>query len=127
VKATTTNNNKQQQTNAKKGNTNMKIKNNTEITLRLTGRRTLLAVLVAAGALVGATAFAQSAREIRGASPYVPIENEPAPKLIVDPPLPDPLDQGVVWIQYRECAHRTSVRERCPQRISTGRTSALPG
>ena len=69
----------------------------------LTGRTTvqLLAVLVAAGTLVGATAFAQSAEEIRGASPYVPIENEPAPKLIVDPPLPDLLDQGVVWIQYR--------------------------
>jgi hypothetical protein len=95
------NNNKQQQTNAKTGNTNMKIKNNTEITSRLTGRRTLLAVLVAAGTLAGATAFAQSAKEIRGASPYVPIENEPAPKLIVDRPLPDLLDQGVVWIQYR--------------------------
>ena len=113
----------------------MKINNNTEITPRLTGRRTfgirtaveslalgrigvtpgnasrraltgrttvqLLAVLVAAGTLVGVTAFAQSAKEIRGASPYVPIENEPAPKLIVDPPLPDLLDQGVVWIQYR--------------------------
>ena len=64
----------------------MKIKNNTEIIPHLTGRRTLLAVLVAASSLVGATAFAQSAKEIRGASPYVPIENEPAPKLIVDPP-----------------------------------------
>src|SRR6516225_5821078 len=69
----------------------------------LTGRTTvqLLAVLVAAGTLVGATAFAQSAKEIRGASPYVPIESEPTPKLIVDPPLPDLLEQGVVWIQYR--------------------------
>ena len=81
--------------------TNMKIKNDTEITPRLLGRRTLLAVLIAAGTLAGSTAFAQSAKEIRGASPYVPIENEPAPKLIVDPPLPDLLDQGVVWIQYR--------------------------
>ena len=80
---------------------NMKIKNKTEITPRLTGSRTWLAVLVAAGTLAGSSAFAQSAKEIRGASPYVPIENEPAPKLIVDPPLPDLLDQGVVWIQYR--------------------------
>src|SRR5580765_7027982 len=43
----------------------------------------------------------QSAKEVRGASPYIEIKNEPAPKLIVDPPLPDLLDQGVVWIQWR--------------------------
>ena len=43
----------------------------------------------------------QSAKEVRGASPYTEIKNEPAPKLIVDPPLPDLLDQGVVWIQWR--------------------------
>jgi len=42
-----------------------------------------------------------TAREIRGATPYAPIENEPAPKLIVDDPLPDLLDKGIVWIQYR--------------------------
>ena len=27
--------------------------------------------------------------------------HEPSPKLIVDPPLPGALAQGVVWIQYR--------------------------
>ena len=43
----------------------------------------------------------RSAREVRGATPYAPIEDEPPPRLIVDPPLPDLLDQGVVWIQYR--------------------------
>ena len=43
----------------------------------------------------------RSAKEVRGATPYAAIENEPAPKLIVDPPLPDLLDKGVVWIQYR--------------------------
>jgi hypothetical protein len=43
----------------------------------------------------------QSARDIRGASPYVAIEKEPAPKLIVDPPLPEGLAQGVFWAQYR--------------------------
>jgi hypothetical protein len=47
------------------------------------------------------TAATQSAKEVRGASPYIEIKNEPAPKLIVDPPLPDLLDQGVVWIQWR--------------------------
>ena len=43
----------------------------------------------------------QNAKEIRGASPYVEIENEPAPKLIVDDPLPEGLAQGIVWIQWR--------------------------
>ena len=43
----------------------------------------------------------QSARDIRGGSPYVAIENEPAPKLIVDPPLPEGLALGVFWAQYR--------------------------
>src|SRR6476660_6370568 len=42
-----------------------------------------------------------SAREVRGPTPYAAIENEPPPKLIVDPPLPDLLDKGIVWIQYR--------------------------
>ncbi len=43
----------------------------------------------------------QSAKEIRGATPYAEIKNEPAPKLFVDPPLPDLLAQGVVWVQWR--------------------------
>jgi hypothetical protein len=56
---------------------------------------------VAAGTVLATSAFAQSAREIRGASPYDTIENEPAPKLIVDPPLPGPLAQGIFQAQYR--------------------------
>ena len=61
-----------------------------------------LAMFAAAGGTVLATnAFAQSAREVRGASPYVAIENEPAPKLIVDPPLPSGLPHGIFWVQYR--------------------------
>jgi hypothetical protein len=48
-----------------------------------------------------ATAFAQSARDILGPSPLVAIENEPPPKLIVDPPLAEPLAKGLVFIQYR--------------------------
>ena len=56
---------------------------------------------VAASTMLATSAFAQSAREIRGGSPYVAIENEPAPKLIVDPPLPEGLAQGVYWAQYR--------------------------
>jgi hypothetical protein len=61
----------------------------------------LLVVLGAAGTLVGAIAFAQSAKEIRVATPYVEIEDEPPPRLIVDPPLTNLLAQGIVWIQYR--------------------------
>ena len=45
--------------------------------------------------------LAQSAREIRGPSPLVAIDNEPAAKLIVAPPLADPLSRGLVFIQYR--------------------------
>src|SRR5216683_1105465 len=54
-----------------------------------------------AGVLLATTAFAQSAREVRGPSPFVALENEPAPKLVVDPPLSDQLAEGVVQIQYR--------------------------
>ena len=43
----------------------------------------------------------RTAKDVRGASPYVEIKNEPAPKLFVDAPLPEGLAIGVVWIQYR--------------------------
>lgn len=56
---------------------------------------------VAGGALLATNAFAQSAREVRGPTPYLALENEPPPKLIVDPPLAAGLQQGIVWIQYR--------------------------
>ena len=59
----------------------------------------------AAGAVLATSAFAHdaipTAREIRGASPYVAIDSEPAPKLIVDPPLAEGLALGVFWAQYR--------------------------
>ena len=53
--------------------------------------RTLAAI--AAGTLLAAGAFAQSA--------VVPIQDEPAPRLIVEPPLPGPLARGIVYIPYR--------------------------
>jgi Family of unknown function (DUF6130) len=56
---------------------------------------------VAAGTVLATGAFAQSAREVRGPSLYVAVENEPAPKLVVDPPLPGPLAQGAFQAQYR--------------------------
>ncbi len=42
-----------------------------------------------------------SAKDIIGPSPLIAIENEPSAKLIVDPPLSEPLAQGRVFIQYR--------------------------
>ena len=87
----------------------MKTRNQIQTTPGITLRRRiraratvqLLASLVAAGTLLATTAFGQSAKESRGASPYVEIQNEPPPKLIVDPPLTNLLAQGVVWIQWR--------------------------
>lgn len=43
----------------------------------------------------------RSAREVRGPTPYLAVANEPPPRLIVDEALPDLLDKGIVWIQYR--------------------------
>ncbi|MBD0320145.1 MAG: hypothetical protein ICV87_07425 [Gemmatimonadetes bacterium] len=57
--------------------------------------------IAAAGTLLATGASAQTAREVRGASPYVPVQNEPAPRLIVDPPLAEGLPLGVYWAQYR--------------------------
>lgn len=42
-----------------------------------------------------------SAKDIIGSSPLIAIANEAPAKLIVDPPLPEPLSQGRVFIQYR--------------------------
>ena len=56
---------------------------------------------VAAGSVLATSASAQTAKEIRGASPYIAIKNEPAPKLIVDPPIPEGLARGAYWAQYR--------------------------
>ena len=55
----------------------------------------------AAATILATSAMAQSARDIRGRSPYIEIENEPAPKLIVDPPVPEGIAQGIFWAQYR--------------------------
>ena len=59
-----------------------------------------IAVIVG-GTLLAVSASAQSAKEIRGASPYNAIDSESAPKLIVDPPLRDRLALGVLQVQYR--------------------------
>jgi hypothetical protein len=58
------------------------------------------AVILAASTMFAATTFAQSARDVRGPSPLVAIENQPPARLIVDPPLAEQLAQGLVFIQY---------------------------
>lgn len=67
----------------------------------MTIRLKTLAAAAAAGTLLATSAAAQSAKQVRGASPYVAVPNEAAPRLIVDPPLPEGLAQGVYWAQYR--------------------------
>ena len=51
--------------------------------------------------LVAASATAQTAREVRGAAAVEPLQNEPPAKIVVDPPLAEPLSHGRVVIQYR--------------------------
>jgi hypothetical protein len=57
--------------------------------------------IVAVGALLVTSVAAQSAKDIRGASPYIAIEKEPPPKLIVDSPIPEGLAKGLFWAQFR--------------------------
>jgi hypothetical protein len=60
-----------------------------------------ISAVVAAVTLCASTVFAQTAKNVRGPSPLIAIENEAPAKLIVDPPLPEPLSRGLVFIQYR--------------------------
>ena len=60
-----------------------------------------LATMVAASALT-ASVFAQSAEDVRGKTPFIPVGTEPPAQLIVDPPNSLALSAaGVVLIQYR--------------------------
>jgi hypothetical protein len=59
------------------------------------------AAAVAACTLFATIASAQSAKDVRGPSPLVAIENEAPARLIVDPPLAEQLALGLVFIQYR--------------------------
>jgi len=51
---------------------------------------------VATGLLLAASAWSQDVSSL-----VVPADNEPAPKLIVEQPLPGPLANGVAFIPYR--------------------------
>nr|WP_262299761.1 DUF6130 family protein [Microvirga sp. HBU67692] len=56
---------------------------------------------MAASTIVAGAASGQSAKDIRGPSPLVAVENEAPPRLVVDSPLPEQLAMGWVFIQYR--------------------------
>jgi len=64
---------------------------------------TVIGSIVAVGviALQATLAPAQTAKDVKGATPLVAIQNEPPAKLIVDPPIPEQLALGRVFIQYR--------------------------
>src|SRR4026209_141297 len=47
------------------------------------------------------SAAAQTAKEVKGATPLVAVPNEAPAKLIVDPPIPEQPALGRVFIQYR--------------------------
>jgi hypothetical protein len=49
----------------------------------------------------------QGCADIRAAAPVVPIENEPPPRLIADPPIPSQLAEGRVVIRY--CVHNLRI------------------
>jgi hypothetical protein len=57
--------------------------------------------IVGAIALQAVSTSAQTAKEVKGPTPLVAIQNEPPAKLIVDPPIPEQLALGRVFIQYR--------------------------
>ena len=64
-------------------------------------RHAFIGLIGAAVVLYASTAMAQTARDIRGPAPVVPLVSEPAPRIVIDPPLADWLAQGRAVIQYR--------------------------
>jgi hypothetical protein len=58
--------------------------------------------LIAATAILASAAQAQTAKDFLGPAGVVPLtEQQPPAKIIVDPPLAEPLSRGYVFIQYR--------------------------
>ena len=61
-----------------------------------------LCCLVMALAMSAPAAYGQSARDVRGPAGVVPLTgDEPAAKIVVDPPVAEWLAKGMVVIQYR--------------------------
>ena len=58
-------------------------------------------VMGTAVALYAVSASAQTAKDVKGPTPLVAIQDEASPKLVVDPPIPEQLALGRAFIQYR--------------------------
>ena len=69
-----------------------------EVTSKLIRNGAIISVAVSLHPLA---ASAQTAKDVKGATPLVAIQNEALPKLIVDSPVPEQLALGRVFIQYR--------------------------
>jgi hypothetical protein len=65
------------------------------------GAKAGAAVISIAVVLSALSASAQTAKDVKGATPLVAIQNEAPAKLIVDEPFPEQLALGRVFIQYR--------------------------
>jgi hypothetical protein len=73
----------------------------TSTTQQRTSQAVRATAIVIALALQALSASAQTARDVKGAIPLVAIQDEAPAKLIVDPPIPEQLALGRVFIQYR--------------------------
>ena len=51
--------------------------------------------------LMAAPGSVQTARDVRGAAAIEPLQHEPPARIVIDPPLAEPLSRGRVVIQYR--------------------------
>ena len=61
-----------------------------------------MSVVVGTAVLSASAAMAQSAQDYLGPAAVIPLATEqPAPKIVIDPPLAGPLAKGLVVIQYR--------------------------
>jgi len=72
------------------------------VAIQIIQRRWLrVGVSVIAACLAAASSGAQTARQVEGAAAVEPLPHEPPAKIVVDPPLAEPLSRGRVVIQYR--------------------------
>ena len=65
------------------------------------------AVIAIAAALCARSAAAQTAKDVKGATPLVAVQNEAPAKLIADPPIPEQLALGhTVKLELADATHR---------------------
>ena len=85
------------------------------------------AVIAIAVALCALSAAAQTAKEVKGATPLVAVPNEAPAKLIVDPAHSRAAGPGARLhpVPDRKPAHPAGVRQRRPGGIATPRTPSL--